>query len=116
MKESRIVAELLFGLALAFSATFAWAQGANIVCIETDEGGCIAQINPAFFDSPTVASDGEAGFDPFGSGFDTSDGIDLFHSDVYVFNGQPGWVQISPTTWILPASTSCGTENEPICE
>ena len=33
---------------------------------------------------------------------------------------QPGgggdWVQIGPQTWVLPASTPCGQENEPDCE
>jgi hypothetical protein len=72
-----------------------------------------------FFDSPVVASDGESAFDPFGAGFDTSDGINLFYSNVFVFNGQPGWVPISPTTWVLPADLTgigCGVENEPSCE
>jgi hypothetical protein len=68
----------------------------------------------------TVASDGEAAFDPFGFGADTSDGIRF---------GGPGWVQapgfdaaFAPgfwtplsdgVTWVLPASTPAGTENEP---
>jgi hypothetical protein len=117
MKESRIAAKLFFGLALVFSATFAYAQG-TIVCTEDFFDGCVAPVNPAFFGSPTVASDGENAFFPFGSPIDSSDGIDLF-SDFYVFNGQPGWVQISPTAWVLPGDLTgigCGSENEPICE
>jgi hypothetical protein len=70
--------------------------------------------------SITVGSDGERAFDPFGAGFDTSDGIRF---------GGPGWVPapgfdaaFAPgfwtplsdgVTWVLPASTPAGGENEP---
>jgi hypothetical protein len=72
----------------------------------------------------TVASDGESAFDPFGAGFDTSDGIqgilnwvpDPGHANAFL----PGfWTQLldptgAPTgTWVLPAVTPGGSENEP---
>jgi hypothetical protein len=92
--------------AMAFTAT----QFFN----ETDTGfvGAIPTSAPAI----TIASDGEAAFDPFGAGFDTSDGIQL--NSNWQWAGTPNaWRQLAGTfTWVLPASTSCGGENEPRCE
>ena len=51
------------------------------LCTETDANGCQGTFALAFADGSvvtvTAASDGEnlAGFDPFGAGYDTSDGI-----------------------------------------
>jgi hypothetical protein len=86
-------------------------------CVDT-----IPTSSPALF----VASDGEGAFDPFGAGFDTSDGIQLNSSwapdPAFASAFAPGfWTQIADPatggfTWVLPASTPCGTENEPDCE
>ena len=79
-----------------------------------------------------IASDGEITFDPFGFGADTSDEIILIAAAGQTWtpdntNGafNPGfWTNIDgsyggasyPGTWVLPASTPCGIENEPACE
>jgi len=65
-----------------------------------------------------VASDGESGFDPFGAGHDTSDGLN-FSAVPFVWNqaADSFWEQIGVQTWDLPAALgACGNENEPICE
>jgi hypothetical protein len=68
----------------------------------------------------TVASDGESSFDPFHAGFDTSDGIQLTSAWLTVTSGAFAagfWQEVDGTnTWVLPASTPCGNENEPSCE
>jgi hypothetical protein len=72
--------------------------------------------------SIVVASDGEAAFDPFGFGADTSDGIQLTSAWTPVTStgsfGAGLWQEIPGTnTWVLPAViTGCGSENEPTCE
>lgn len=82
--------------------------------------------NGIFVDIPTsappiaIASDGNGPFDPFLIGVDISDGIvlnsgwlpDLSYPSLAF---SPGfWSQIPGTdTWILPAATPAGIENEP---
>jgi len=64
-----------------------------------------------------VASDGESAFHPFGATFDVSDGLDF--SDVgFTWNqaADSSWTNIGNQIWVLPATTPCGTENEPTCE
>ena len=83
--------------------------------------GCVADI-PTAVPTLTVGSDGETPFDPFGAGFDTSDGIVLnanwIPDPAFASAFAPGfWTQLPGTfTWVLPAGTPCGTENEPVCE
>jgi hypothetical protein len=106
----------------------------TVICTQTDsgatagdgahglqQGGCVASIptsNPQLF----VASDGESPFDPFGFGADTSDGIQLNASwtpdPAFASAFAPGfWTRIPGTfTWVLPAATPGGTENEPTFE
>ena len=65
-----------------------------------------------------VASDGEANFDPFGFGADTSDGIN-FSGVPFVWNQWHAgtWTNIGFQTWVLPASIpGCGSENNTTCE
>jgi hypothetical protein len=120
---SRLLTSLGVALALAAFAGPVNAQGTVILCPDTGEsvGGCIADI-PTASPTLTVASDDESGFDPFGAGFDTSDGIVLNSSwapdPAFASAFAPGfWTQIPGTfTWVLPASTPCGSENEPACE
>jgi PEP-CTERM motif len=75
----------------------------------------------AFPGSPyIVASDGEAVFDPFGFGADTSDGIN-FSVVGHVWNQAPGsiWTPLGNQTWVLPADLTgigCGIENSTTCE
>lgn len=68
----------------------------------------------------TVASDGEASFDPFGAGFDVSDGLN-FSTIGAQWLQAPGsiWTSIGFQTWVLPADLTgigCGKENATTCE
>ena len=99
---------------------YATSAKADLICTETNADGCTGAIPTA---SPilTVGSDGEGGFDPFGAGFDTSDGIQLNGNwapdPAFASAFAPGfWTDIGNSTWVLPASTPCGSENEPSCE
>lgn len=88
---------------------------------ETDGGGYYGAI-PGSIPALFVGSDGESSFDPFGAGFDTSDGIVLNSSwapdPAYAAAfGKDGWVQLPGTsTWVLPACNSTGCENANIYE
>ena len=97
------------------------AQAVVVTYTEDSVAGIVTTIptsNPAL----TVASDGESPFDPFNAGYDTSDGIVLnalwAPDPAYAAAFAPGfWTQLPNTfTWVLPASTPCGIENEPACE
>jgi hypothetical protein len=99
-----------------------------ILCTETNAAGCIADVLQGAFQAQgfaiNVASDGEAGFHPFGATFDTSDaiqfvGFDTIDQTPFVSFGSTAWQQIGPQTWALPAdlnSIGCGAENETLCE
>jgi hypothetical protein len=99
------------------------------------QGGVVIELSETGGAALKIASDGEITFDPFGAGYDTSDGIMLTAAagqtwtpvNTYgAFN--PGfWTQIdgifpegspiNPNTWVLPAVIpGCGEENEPTCE
>lgn len=114
---------LLAGAALA-SCMAAGAASASVVTVhvlgaEGDSGFVGNLFADSFPDSKyMVASDGENAFNPFGwDGGDTSDGLnfnDVGH--VWTQAEDSHWTFVSGQTWVLPASTSCGTENEPVCE
>jgi hypothetical protein len=70
-----------------------------------------------------VGSDGEAHYDPFGFGADTSDGLNFstVPHDWSLVNTTSGWVPVPglDKTWVLPAdltSIGCGVENNVTCE
>jgi len=122
---------LLAQVVLMFSASLVYADGAALVlCTEDATTGCVAPLGGPVPPVPTltVGSDGEAFFDPFGYGANTSDGIQL--NSNWVPNNWNGafnagfWTNTDVTgaplgggfTWVLPASTPCGVENEPSCE
>ena len=85
-------------------------------------GGAYGDVSPA-----RVASDGEDAFDPFNVGYDVSDAIQ-FNSllgdlglTVFADNSNGAfdagfWTQIDAYTWVLPANTPAGNENEPLYE
>jgi hypothetical protein len=97
------------------------------LCTEDAGSGCMTDISIGLATGATltitVASDGEAGFDPFGFGADTSDGIEFVGTTV-TNQSKNGWVPVGSTTgttstWVLPANLTgigCGSENEPTCE
>lgn len=103
----------------AITAALAYAQPV-VLCVEDPSTGCGPTPIPTAVPTLTVASDGEASFDPYGAGFDTSDGIQL--NSNWVANNSHGafnagfWTNIGNSTWVLPAVTPCGSENEPSCE
>lgn len=90
--------------------------GGTVLCTESDSSGCVQQLfNTESGPNAIVASDGESSFDPFGVGSDTSDQIQ-FTSANWLPESSNGWTQFNSTTWFAPASSSCGSENEPSCE
>jgi len=123
-----------WGAPLFFLVFLANASAATILCTETVSGVTAGNAVPAGFasggcintiptSSPTliVASDGEAPFQPFGASFDITDAIVLNSS--WIANNSNGafnagfWQKLPGTfTWVLPATTPCGGENEPACE
>jgi hypothetical protein len=104
--------------ALAFAGSFVLGTedpGAGFV-------GALATLDPDGR-AVTVGSDSEVAFDPFGFGADTSDGIvlppDWLPDTIDTPDAfAPGfWTKIAGTnTWVLPASTPAGSENEPSAE
>jgi hypothetical protein len=72
-----------------------------------------------------LASDLEVSFDPFGAGYDTSDGIQFYAAGLWTpytaltpLGFSPGFWTLLPDgkTWVLPAVTPAGIENEPAFE
>jgi hypothetical protein len=116
----------LFGIAVAGLMLYGTAaSAAGVIGTEDPGAGFVGLFPPPFNDQGNVASDGESSFDPFGAGFDTSDGIQFF-SNAWVADATmgAGWVQLpvtldNPNTWVLPAdltSIGCGVENGTTCE
>jgi hypothetical protein len=113
---------LLAGGAIAAAGTSATAQTFPVqTVIEDSTNGWVGAI-PGSAPALMVASDGESHFDPFGAGFDTSDGIQL-NSDwgpdpAFAAAFKTGfWTQLPGTfTWVLPACNSSGCENSNIVE
>ena len=116
-------AALVAGLTLGLGAP-AMAFGVLTVTEDPVNGwvGAIPTSSPAIM----VGSDGESPFDPFGAGFDTSDGIvlnanwapDPAYAAAF---GANGWQQLPNSfTWVLPACINhvCenGNVNEPIAK
>jgi PEP-CTERM motif len=113
------VAVLFGGLMLN---TVPAAHAATIV-IGTEVGSGFEGSLFAGIDNYRVASDGEGGFDPYGAGFDTSDGIQLPDAFAWTQAADSHWTFVGSngtlSTWVLPADLTafgCGTENEPTCE
>jgi hypothetical protein len=100
--------------ALALVAVFAACGYADIIGFETDANGFVGLIPGT---NINIASDGESSFDPFGSGQDTSDGIQ-FNDPHWQVVSAPFWVSLgdSANTWVLPAVTPAGAENDPSYE
>ena len=126
---TRVVKCGLLVLVLITLTTLSHAS-ATVICVQDPASGCVAAI-PTSAPLIYLASDGELPFDPFGFGADTSDGISLNASWLpnlaYPGMSIPGfWTQcltcvdvngvLNPFTWVLPAVTPCGAENEPGCE
>jgi hypothetical protein len=98
------------------------AQPEHFLCTEGASTGCVMSLGTGGT-SITVGSDGEATFDPFGAGSDTSDGIQF--DSQWVGANTTGWVELTGpnslggNTWVLPACDSGGTcengnVNEPV--
>lgn len=115
--------KLLVGVAAAglmYSVTVASAS--TIIGTEDASGGFVGNFLESMFPGTSylVASDGETSFDPFGAGYDTSDGVN-FSGVAFEWNqaSDSFWNNIGFQTWVLPADLTtfgCGTENEPKCE
>jgi hypothetical protein len=108
--------------ALAFGLVGAAGANASTHWIGSEDSvnGFVGNLFDGVFPgSPyTVASDGESTFDPFGAGYDTSDGLN-FSAVPHVWRqaGDSNWNDLGNQTWVLPANLgACGNENEPRCE
>jgi hypothetical protein len=112
---------LLAGAAFALSLGGAVAANADtVIGTESDAGGFVGNLleGPVPGTAYLVASDGESSFDPFGAGYDTTDGIN-FSGVPFVWDqaSDSTWNALGSQTWVLPAALgACGSENEPICE
>ena len=86
---------------------------------ETASGGYVGAI-PTSSPALMVASDGEASFDPFGAGYDTSDGIQLnsnWAPDPAYAAAFKVWTQLPGTfTWVLPSCVNGVCENGNVYE
>jgi hypothetical protein len=117
------IKHLLAGAAVAALMVVGTAAKADIVIgQETSGGGFVGNLLEQNFPGTSylVASDGEASFDPFGAGFDTSDGIN-FSGVPFVWDQAADsiWTSLGNQTWVLPANLSgigCGVENGTTCE
>ena len=105
MRHSRRLLHWLVLLAVLGSA----AQASPLViCTEDSVNGCVAAI-PTSAPPSFLASRGDSFFDPFGSGIDSSDQVQLsglwLPDPAFAAAFGPGlWTEINPGLWILPAS------------
>jgi hypothetical protein len=115
---------LLATAALAASLVGAVAAnaGTTVIGTESDSGGFVGNLLESAFPGTAylVASDGESSFDPFGAGYDTTDGLN-FSGVGFVWDQAPdsSWNSLGSQTWVLPANLSgigCGVENATTCE
>ncbi len=111
---------LLAGAAMAAGLAGAAATNASTVIGREGTNGFTGNFLESVFPGThyLVASDGEVTFRPFGSPFDVSDGLDF--SDVpFVWNqaADSHWTALTAKqTWVVPAVTTCGSENSNKCE
>lgn len=111
---------LLASAAFAVSLVGAAAASAGTTVIgDEGSGNFVGSLLESAFPGTLyiVASDGESAFDPFHAGYDTSDGLN-FSGVGFVWDqaADSHWTALGSQTWVLPASTPCGVENEPHCE
>jgi hypothetical protein len=121
-EATMILKHLLAGAAFALCLSGAAVANAQTFILgnEDDVSGFVGNLLEQNFPGSQymIASDGESGFDPFGAGYDTSDGIN-FNNVPHVWNqaADSHWNWLGGQTWVLPASSpTCGNENEPSCE
>jgi hypothetical protein len=115
---------LLAGVAL-IGATLVGAPSAKawtVIGTEDNVAGFVGNFLESAFPGTSyiVASDGESAFDPFGAGYDTSDGLN-FSAVGYAWyqDASSIWTSLGNQTWVLPADLSgigCGVENGVTCE
>jgi hypothetical protein len=108
---------LLAGATLATCLVGVAAANAGTTVLGTEDPatGFVGTLFPGA--SYNVASDGENAFNPYGASSDTSDGLN-FSGVAFVWTqaADSTWTSLGNQTWVLPASTPCGVENEPVCE
>lgn len=112
---------LLAGAAMAVGLAGAAATNASTVIGREDAvNGFTGNFLESVFPGThyLVASDGEAVFRPFGAPFDVSDGLD-FSAVPFVWEqaADSHWTALTAKqTWVVPAVTTCGSENSNKCE
>lgn len=123
----------VFKFMLVVAAVLALSPGVILadtaICTE-NAGPCALQLPVGGTTTAWVYSDNEASTDPWGVGYDTSDGIALnsgwLANPAYsgmstsgfwtLYSSLSGAPFAGANVWVLPASTPCGLENEPSCE
>jgi hypothetical protein len=104
-----------FGFVSMGAVASATPVGPAVLCTEDSVTGCVQQL-PVTGTTITVASDGEAPFDPFGAGYDTSDGVQLDGNWTAVGGWTKVWQNIGNNTWVLPACVDGSCENGEVRE
>jgi hypothetical protein len=105
-------------IGLSFGGAGTASASVTTVCAENADG-CTGSLN--LTSTINVASDGESPFFPFGLTYDVSDAIEFDTALGAVQVGKGGWTHVgldgnNLDLWALPATTPCGSENEPECE
>jgi hypothetical protein len=118
MTLKHLLAGAVFAVGLAGAAA-AYA-GTTIIGTEDNVSGFVGNFLESAFPGThyIVASDGESYFDPFGAGYDTSDGLN-FSAVPFTWTQVAGgaWTALGNQTWVLPATIpGCGSENSTTCE
>ena len=117
MTLKHLLAGAAFAVGLAGAAA-AYA-GTTVIGTEDNVNGFVGNFLTTFpGTSYIVASDGESSFDPFGAGYDTSDGLN-FSAVGFVWTqaADSSWNSLGSQTWVLPAVIpGCGSENGTTCE
>jgi hypothetical protein len=126
----RVLALIVMAALVTFAAGAAQATnfGPGVTYTEVASPGYTGFVldNIPTADPPIkLASDLEVPFDPFGAGYDTSDGIQFYAADLWTpytdltpLAFSPGFWKLLPDgiSWVLPAVTPAGSENEPAFE
>jgi len=93
------------------------AKADTIIGTEDPQSGLVSDFLGTGY---LVASDGEASFDPFGAGYDTSDGINFSAITFPWYQASDShWTSLGNQIWVLPADLSaigCGVETGTSCE
>lgn len=119
MRMKYLLAGAVFAAGLMGAAA---ASADTVIGTEGGSTGFVGNFIESIFPGThyLVASDGESSFDPFGAGYDTSDGINFNDVGFEWFQAADShWNFVGGQTWVIPAADpgpGCGAENNNTCE